>query len=136
MNTKKIIITLASIGLAASFALTAFAQTNPSATPSSTPVQTMQTRKDCVASAKSVENASMKQAKDGLKTAKASALQTKNAALASAKTLTDKTAKKDAIKAANDAYKASVKTANDAYSVASKAAKSQYKVDVAACPAK
>jgi hypothetical protein len=128
---KKIIITsivLSSMLLSG----VAFAQTSGNTTtPTSTPTQT---RKDCVLSAIDARNAAPQQAKDTFKTAQASALQIKKDALLAAKSLTDKTAKKAAIKAANDAYKATVKKNRDDLKNAVKLAKDAYKAAVAACP--
>ncbi len=128
---KKIIITsliLSSILLSG----VAFAETSGTVTPSTQ--TSTQTRKDCVLSAIDARDGALTQANATFKTAQASALKIKKDALIAVKSLKDKIAKKTAVKAANDAYKASVKQNRDALKIAIQSAKDAYKTAVTACP--
>jgi hypothetical protein len=84
------------------------------------------TQTQALAIAKSARDASISGAMVTKTQALAQAKTTKDAALALANAMTDKKAKTQAIKAANDAYTAAVKAANSAYTTVVKAANTAY----------
>lgn len=92
--------------------------------------------KQCVKTAAKTKAAAYKTAKDAYKKTLSDLITTKNEAVKAAKALTDKVAKKAAIKTANKTWQDGKKKARQDLNAARKAARDQYKVERQACQAK
>lgn len=130
MTTKQIIITTASVGLAAVFAATAFAQTTT--TPPTTDVTTKIT---CVGAAVNTRETALDTAMTSYTGSINSAYAARAAALKQAYTQTSLIAVKNAVKTAWSDFNKSVKSSRKTWVTAKNSAWSQYRTAAVACKA-
>lgn len=130
---SKIAITALPLALAAAIVLPVFAETRHNATGTQTQAPTNQVNVACVQAAIEKRDTAIIAAVDAYATAVKSALSTRKDAEKAAWNLTDRNARRTALKAAQTTYRNSVRVARKAFRDARNSAWKQFRTDRKAC---